>query len=357
MKSKIQEKALSEWLITRQGLLVLPTGTGKTKIAIDAIKEVSPKKVLIIVPTQKLRDISWPKEIKKWKLKTKVEIVCYASIAKIIDQDFDLVIADEMHRVTENNIVFFYNNRIKMLLGLTATNPKDKYELLKPICPVIYEMSLDEAINANAVADYRINIIYISLDNKEKYIEAGNKRTKFLTTEEAQYKYMNKIINGIRYSGKQVPDFLYMKRMRFIYNLKSKSKYAKKFIEDLDYNRLLIFCGSIDQAEYITKYTYHSRTNDKYLKQFIDQKINTLAAVKALNEGINLPLVDTAFIVQLNSKELDLVQRIGRVLRTDKDTPAQIYILVAINTQDEAWVEKATAYFDQAKITRIYGKR
>lgn len=74
MKSKIQEKALSEWLITRQGLLVLPTGTGKTKIAIDAIKEVSPKKVLIIVPTQKLRDISWPKEIKKWKLKQKLKL-------------------------------------------------------------------------------------------------------------------------------------------------------------------------------------------------------------------------------------------------------------------------------------------
>jgi superfamily II DNA or RNA helicase len=354
-REEIQTKALSKWLSIRRGLIVLPTGTGKSKVAIDAIKAINPKNILIVVPTTKLRDISWPAELKKWGIRRKIKIVCYVSLPKIVNEKFDLIILDEAHRITERNKEFFKNNKYKYLMGLTATNPRDKYDLIKDICPVIHQIDLDDAIKANAVSDYEINIIYINLDAKDKYIEAGNKKARFMTTEKGHYDYLTKTMNKIRFMRKDVPEFMYMQRMRFIYNLRSKTTYAKKFIEELDYNRLLVFCGSIDQANYITDKVYHSQSDDVNLKKFIQGDINILASVKALNEGMNIPNVDTAFIVQLNSKELDLVQRIGRVLRTDKDQIAKIYILVALDTQDEVWANKATAYFDQTKITKIYG--
>ncbi len=354
-REALQTEALNEWLKLRRGLLVLPTGTGKTKVAIDAIKTIKPRKVLVIVPTEKLRDVTWPDELKKWGLKKKLEIVCYASLAKIKRRTFDLVIMDEAHRITENNRVFFENNKVKYVLGMTATNPKDKYDLLKDICPIVYSASLDQAIDAGAVADYEIEIIYLNLDDKEKYISAGNAKNRFLTTEVGQYKFLNQRINKMRYSGKDVPEFFYMNRMRFIYNLRSKTRLAKDLIERLpEQERLLIFCGSIEQAEEVCDNFYHSKSNDTALSNFITGKINKLSAVKALNEGINIPKIDAALIVQLNSKELDLVQRIGRVLRTDKSKPAKVYILVSIGTQDEVWANKATAYFDQTKIKKTY---
>lgn len=353
----LQQEALSEWLKFRRGLLVLPTGTGKSKIAIDAIKETKAKKVLIIVPTQNLRDHNWPLEFAKWKLNHKnIELVCYASIAKIKGRTYDLVIMDEAHRITENNKEFFYQNKVKDILGLTATNPKDKKELLDDICPLIYNIKLDKAISSNAVADYEIEMIFLPLDNKDKYIEAGNPKTRFYQTEEGKYAYINKVINKIRYSGKQVPDFFYMNRMRFLYNLKSKTIAAKQLLEDIQDVRTLIFCGSIDQAETICPQSFHSKSSDEHLQSFMQEKINHLSCVKALNEGINIPNVECAVIVQLNSKELDLVQRIGRTLRTDKGKAAKIYILVSAQTQDEVWAEKAIQYFDETKITRVWKK-
>lgn len=353
-REKIQQEALSKWLIIRRGLLVLPTGTGKTKIAIDAIVETKHKKVLVIVPTEKLRDDTWPKELKKWGWKKKIEIVCYASIAKIKRRSFDLVIMDEAHRITENNKAFFKNNKIKDILGLTATNPKDKYDLLKDICPLIYTVTLDEAIDAGAVADYEIEIVYLKLDDKDKYIQGGNAKNRFFTTEAGQYKFINQRINAMRYSGRPVPEFFYMNRMRFIYNLRSKTQLAKKLLLGLQDKRTLIFCGSIEQAQEVCPNFYHSKSDDKALEAFMQGKINHLSAVRALNEGINIPKVDTALIVQLNSKELDLVQRIGRTLRTDKEVNAKVIILVSIGTQDENWAEKAIAYFDQTKVKKTY---
>jgi superfamily II DNA or RNA helicase len=64
--------------------------------------------------------------------------------------------------------------------------------------------------------------------------------------------------------------------------------------------------------------------------------------------------LDSALIVQLSSKQLDLVQRIGRVLRKRKDHKAKIMILCTIDTQDEKWAKKALEPFDKKKIEYVY---
>lgn len=46
-------------------LIQLPTGYGKTKVALDYINKVNPKRVLIVVPYRTLF-INWLEEIKKW---------------------------------------------------------------------------------------------------------------------------------------------------------------------------------------------------------------------------------------------------------------------------------------------------
>lgn len=75
-----------------------------------------------------------------------------------------------------------------------------------------------------------------------------------------------------------------------------------------------------------------------------------------MNEGHNIPNVDSAVIVQLNSQELNTVQRIGRCIRYRPGHEAIIYILSVVQTQDEKWVAKALDSFDKDNIEYINAK-
>lgn len=341
------------------------TGAGKSKVAIDFIKTMGNKSsVLLVVPTEKLRDENWYSEFKKWKaLKiydSQVKRVCYASLSKIKDQHFDIIILDEVHRITVNNAEFFNNNTYNSLIGLTATIPKeeDKIEVLRSLdLQVIFNLSLDEGVKLGVVSPFTIKIIETHLDNKEKYINGGSKDKSFKTTEYKQYEYMSRQIQRIQFSGKDVPKFLYLNRMRFIYNVKSKTELAKKLLNTISEDKkTIIFCGSIEQAEQLSKYTYHSKTDDVCLNKFMEDKINRLSCVKALNEGMNIPNIDVAVIVQVDSNDLNLIQRLGRACRYRDGHLAEIFIISILDTQDEKWVEKALNNFNKDNIEYINAK-
>jgi ERCC4-related helicase len=86
------------------------------------------------------------------------------------------------------------------------------------------------------------------------------------------------------------------------------------------------------------------------LNKFLLGEIQRLSCVTALNEGHNLGKIDVAFIVQLNSKQLHFIQRIGRILRWSLEHKGQIIILVARDTIDEEWARKATYGLEETNI-------
>lgn len=318
-KDDLQTKAFQEWVLNdKKGTLAMCTGSGKSRVGILALDKIKGKACLI-VPTEKLRDENWKNEFIKWKKQKEYDTLdryCYASIAKIKNKEYDLVIADEIHNITENNSKFFENNEIKAIIGLTATPPEteEKIKLLDKYAPVCFTYSLSQGVKDKVVSPYDIRVIETRLDNKEKTIRSGNKtKGYYYVTERKKYENLTKLINSLRYKG--VKDvWAVLNRMRFIYNLESKTKIAKFVLENMidPKERTLIFCGSIEQAEKLCPYTYHSKSDDKHLKLFINKKINRLSCVKALNEGHNIPDVDSALIVQVNSKEKDLVQRVNK---------------------------------------------
>lgn len=345
-----------------RGLISICTGGGKSKIAIDLADELNSSnfKGLLVVPTEKLRDINWKNEFSDWdkeELYDKFDRSCYVSISKIKDQSYDLVILDEAHRVTPYNYEFFKNNNVKAIIALTATPPQeeDKKKMLEDLqVNSVFHISLDEGVKLGLVAPYTIKVIETRLDTKEKYLDSGSKTKPFKTTEFNLYAYLNKLLVKLMYTNAD-PTWLILKRMRFIYNLKSKTDIAKKLIAKLPKeDKTLIFCGTINQAEELCEYTYHSKSkSSKALEDFMSDKIKTLSCVNSLNEGMNISNIDTAVIVQLNSKELDLIQRIGRICRYREGHLATIYILCALETQDEKWVNAALTNFNKECIEYI----
>ena len=353
------------------GMIAMATGAGKSRVAVELAKHYAApslfayKEIAVIVPTEKLRDENWKEEFYKWGAAVEWSAVtglCYASGSKIINRDFELAILDEGHNITELSSEFFINNNVKRTVLLTATPPSDpvKKEIFKSLgINLVYELTLDQAVRLGFVAPYKITVVSVALDNVTKNIPGGTKLKPFMTTESAAYAYHCKAIQQAMFdktpSGRKRHQFAILRRMQFIYKIPSKTEVIKFLLEKVipQDDRSLIFCGSIEQAEAVCPNRYHSKSGDKAYNAFKAEEINRLSCVKAINEGHNFPGVDSGIVGQLNSKEKDLVQRIGRLIRYRPGHEAHLYIVVSESTQDEKWLENAVENLDQSKIEYV----
>jgi superfamily II DNA or RNA helicase len=349
-----------------RGLVVLPTGAGKSKVAVDLIKHYYEDwqklpRVGLIVPTEKLRDENWEEEFTKWKAQeyfTNIAALCYASGSKVKGEKLDLLILDEVHRTTELSSEFFGNNQVNKVIALTATPPteQDKIELLENQgIKLVYELSLDQAVRFGFVAPYKITVITVPLNSTLKNVKGGNKKNPFYQTEQAAYDYASTNIENMKPLGGQRLQFAILRRMHLIYGLQSKTDVIKYLLEKVVpwEERSLIFCSNIKQAEEVCSTSFHSKSKDDAYQLFKEGKINRLSCVKALDEGVNFVGLDSAIIGQVNSKERGLVQRIGRLIRYRPGHQAHIYIVMARGTQDEKWLESATENLDENQIEYI----
>jgi superfamily II DNA or RNA helicase len=391
LKGIVQNEATQAWINNNhKGMICLATGVGKSKIVVDWLfsEGSATETYMIVVPTEKLRDKGWKDEFDKWdetqfqRIYEEVRKECYASIAsKFANKTFHLVVLDEGHNITEANSLFFKHNNVEKILALSATPPKDpiKKELLKKLgLPIVYELSLDDAVKLRLVSPYEIIIVESNLNDSTKNISAGSGKKAFKVTEKVAYEKMNTYINNLQPKINEKPttevgygyqddnvkiltpsqeknlNRIIMKRMKFIYGLQSKTEAAEYIKREIDRkDRTIYFCGTIQQAEKLCPYYYHSKTKDDALTLFINEHINELSCVKALNEGINISNVDNGVVVQIDSEERNLVQRLGRIIRYREGHLAKIVIIVAKGTVDEDWCNKAIRNLDTTKIRRI----
>lgn len=379
----IQKAALEAWYKGGSwGLLAMATGVGKSRVAINAIVDlylnwsmvIPNPKILLVVPTEKLRDNNWEEEFKKWGESTTysgLQRSCYASINKYKDEVFDLVLLDEVHSLTEYNSQFFTSNSVRTLLALSATPPDakakegtdvEKVKLFKQFrIKTDFYYPLDQARKDGLVANYEIWVVQTMLDAKDKYIEAGPKAKRFYQTELERYKFLSKMIQKFAIMKNYVMvKVKSLERMRLIANSKEKLDVCKRLLEKCKGNRILVFGGSIDQIEKLMPgQVYHSKSGKAghtYLEQFMKEEVDVCGTVAAANEGLNIPNLDIGLIAQISSDSRALVQRIGRIIRWRPNHTSYIFIVLAVGTQDEKWLEAAFEGMDKSLIKYIHAK-
>lgn len=359
-KDVLQRDAQNKWEESNyKGAIAICTGGGKSKIFVNILKEL-PEKWLLVVPTTNLRDAGWHNEFKKWNTLTifnkYVDVCCYASLKNYDLDNYAGVALDEGHRITVKNSEPFFKvtdlEKLKILV-LTATFPEDEQKLsiyyrigIKPV----FTLSLDEGVEMGIVSPYKINVIKVPLDEENNITVSFNKgKSSFKTSEVKNYKYLTESIE--KNKGKKFYMHSVFNRMRFIYNLKSKTNISTKLLERFGTDeRVLIFTQSIKQAEELCVCSYHSESDSKCFDNFMNEVVNKLSVAVKLNEGSNIPNLDAAVITQLTSKDGDLIQRIGRVVRYRPNHVADIYIIVAEGTVDEVWAENALKKLNRENI-------
>lgn len=385
-RQAIQDMAYRSWENAgRKGTIVMATGVGKSKLGVRRVQEIAEtsvvipqvglEPVLLVTPTEKLRDENWPAEFRKWGAGSLCDIfvkrICFASLKNEKGNRYKLVILDEAHRITAHNAEgfledgslteFFAENMADEIMSLTATEPdiaRDmmKHSILNQIAPVCFRYTLDQAVADGIVPGYEIRIILVPLDNITKNIEGGKKGSKFLTTEMAHYAYLNKkCIKAFASKKKGFITAMTGTRAAFLKSLPSKTRVARHVLKKvLPGKRTLVFCGTIEQSrELCGENVYNSSPEDKkrdMLTAFKNLEIDYLGVVNAVNEGHNIDLIDQAVAVQVSSNERDFVQRLGRLLRYRPGHQPIMYVIVAQNTQDQQWLNEALEGFDRSRI-------
>ena len=318
-KTKIQKEIVDLLDPKPHGRLLLAPRLGKTKLVIDIIKKNKPESILWVTPMPHLAEVEIPEEFETWKAKKflpKLKTTTWKSLNKIKGH-FTMIILDEEQFATENNTEHLISGELSADYIISMTGAQTKHENKNVIyerlnLPVLYKFDINEAVDTGILSNYTIKVVEIPMST-EMNIQAGNTKVKFLTSEEANYKYLTKsmmdAINQRRFDAK----FKILGRMRAVYNSPSKTAAAINIIQNLK-GRKLIFSSSIDQAEKLSKNTYHSKTDNTNLKAFIKGDIDEVAMVNTGGVGTTYKSVDHLFMTQADSDKNGLTtQKICQV--------------------------------------------
>ena len=386
IRDKEQRKALNAWAKAGFcGSVIAGTGFGKSRVGVLAVEYVLGQHVkdignaLILVPTVQLQD-QFVEEFDKWGVPMEnVEVMCYQSAYKLKNQSYSIVVCDEVHlSLSPEYRKFFKNNMYDNLLCMTATLPEEQEykELLEKIAPTVYQITLDQCVDLGLISAYNVYCAPIKLTDEEEIIyKKANRmfvRYKYLLGQFDAFDNARAIMNNSKSSSqdKQTAALFYKairERKSVVDFAENKIGALKQIVMNNKDKKILTFAGANDFTDqmcaalspYATK--YHSNMTKKQkeqnLKDFKENKYNTLCSTKALNQGLNISDANMGIICGITSKGLTMIQRLGRLLRYEEGKTSTIVILYVKDSQEEKWLKNAIKTIDNVlwinKITEI----
>lgn len=360
-----QEAALRAWQEAgRRGVIVLPTGSGKSLVADLAIAATG-RPTLVVVPTIDLME-QWASQLERCfggpvgllgggsKDVQPLTVSTYESAAlmmEFIGNRFGLLIVDECHHLPGPS-----HRQVATLalapfrLGLTATPERQDegeallYELLGPLC---FRRDIDE-LEGHVLAPYAVRRQAVELDpdEAEDYRRHRQVYTEFVRA------------NGIDFSrpdgwghfvglcarhphGREVFN-AYLAQKRIARGGRAKFRALWDIFRRHPGERLLIFTADNDTAYEIGRRFYlpvlTHRTSVRERKDFLDAfrrgEYLALVTSKVLNEGIDVPEASVGVVVSGSGSTREHVQRLGRILRPARGKQACLYELVSLGTSE-----------------------
>lgn len=351
-------------------ILELITGYGKTKVAIDLVNHIcdrvfnayeQPTSVLILV-AKTVHKQTWANEIEKWGgLKTDyVTIECYESLRKYKNNTFDVVIMDEVQHLSEARRDILETIKIEeALIGLSATINNDLRNYFRwNYSARFIKCDLKEAVVDEILPEPTVYLIPLALDNIRYSYKAKRFKKDIITTQRGYYNIMSSLIEWykVKYlnsrEGRIKNLWLSSAGKRLKWLSEQKEPIVLSLLDKFKNYKTLTFCSSIEQSERLGKYNITSKNKDsiKNLDMFNNNKVKHITACNILNEGVNLTNCRIGIFCNLNSSEIVVKQRVGRILRHKSPIIILPYFK---DTREEELVEKMLEEYSKDSIKII----
>lgn len=272
------------------------------------------------------------------------------------------LVADEAHNLGTERLLELLDDKYKYRLALSATLKRHFDDIgTTRLCNFLgekcIEYTLDKAIDEGKLTPYKYYPIVVTLDENElqAFQKITQKMLRCIITDRHGHCKLNDA--GVK---------LAIKRARLVAGANAKIDALKKVITPFkDDYYMLVYCGATTLNSYEKDY---SATNNDDLRQIetitrllgnelrmnvskftADENIaerraikehfetgkdlQAIVAIKCLDEGVNIPAIQKAFILASTTNPKEYIQRRGRVLRLSPQTGkrvAEIYDFITL---------------------------
>ncbi|WP_224269036.1 DEAD/DEAH box helicase family protein [Haloprofundus salinisoli] len=362
-----QRNALEAWLSnSRRGILELPTGSGKTVVAIAAMVELGVP-TLVVVPTIDLLE-QWRRELRTEfripigqfgggeQVQEAITVSTYDSAylrADDVGGEFGLVVFDEVHHLGGEG----YRDIGRLLaaparMGLTATfeRPDGAHEVVEELVGSrVYDVSVDE-LAGDHLADYAIRRVEVKLtdEERERYEAAQGTFVDYLRTANITFRSGSDYQRLVKRSGNDPrarEALLAKQRARDIMmNADEKVRELGRILDRHREDRVIVFTAHTDLVYRLSeRFLLPAITNEtgaperrEILQRFRDGTYSRVVTANVLDEGVDVPDANVAVVLSGSGSEREFTQRLGRILRPKEDgQTATLYELVSAETAEE----------------------
>jgi len=373
-----QVKAVEAWRANDgKGILAMATGSGKTitalASAVGLFKEIGKIFVVVTCPFQHLVD-QWAREaelfgfrpilayqtrhswlntlnacIVDYNLGNRDNVLVIASHATFIGEPMQntlskvkrpsLIIADEVHHLGAEKGRISLPQMFVYRMGLSAT-PKRWFDeegttaLEEYFGQTVYEFPLKDAIREGCLSKYYYypHLVELTIDELQEY-------------EDLTIKIVRMFESGAVPGEVPALDFLLRKRSYILNTASEKLNAVGELVRrGPELHHALFYCvhGQIDEVTHLLgnvlgirvhHFTMEESVEERkrLLESFAKVELQALIAIRCLDEGVDVPSTQTAYMLASSSNPREFIQRRGRILRKSPEKEfAVIHDMIAI---------------------------
>lgn len=358
-----QREAVERWLEPKSGVVVMPTGTGKTEVALKLMAALQVP-TLVVSPVRDLM-YQWHRRILQglgydsgivgdtaFDVRA-VTVTTYDSAAihaPKLGNRFQLLVFDECHHLPGD----FRRDAARMSLapyrlGLSATPERSDgrhADFSWLIGPTVYNLPIAD-VKGTILADYEVVRIPVHLN----------------TQEQARYDQLSAEVRQFVYQRKQEdPQFRWRElcaesaldpaarsailAFRHKQSIEDRATEKLRVLEDLfrlhTGTPIVVFAGSNAMAFEVSRRflvpCLLSHCGKKERREILDGlqagDYPALVANQVLDEGVDLPAVKVAVVIGGTASTKQARQRLGRILRRSGDAKAVLYEVICSETNE-----------------------
>ncbi len=370
-----QVAALAAWdEAGRRGSIVLPTGAGKTFVAIQAISRVN-RSVVVVAPTIDLLHQWYARLANAFTSEVGVyysgekkvlplTVTTYHSAGDLMAEygnAFKLIIFDEVHHLPAPS----WGEAALMApapfrLGLTATYPEEheqangRWRVDELIGPIVYTKRIEELVGQQ-LANYRTQRVRINLSDEERarYDADYAIYMGFVRSRQLQRKHgpgwLMELMRLSALDAQARRAFLARQRLlRLLAHAEGKLATLEALLREYPTEQVLVFTEhnatvyEIAARHLIPAITHETSAAERkhILDGFQAGRYRAIATSRVLNEGVDVPEAKVAIVLGGTSGAREYIQRLGRVLRKVENRQAVLFEVIARKTIEEGKAQR-----------------